>query len=107
MAPPGFCPRRIFEFVKESREQQDNEQWHLLILEEIVQKQGRRENYLLFRIVPQTDRLFLLLSHQLDSVRDSTALELTCSTPISKITPNMNICISFQENPAMENRSFL
>lgn len=28
---PNFA-RRIFEFVKESRCQQDNEQWHLLIL---------------------------------------------------------------------------
>jgi ubiquinol oxidase len=27
-AKPKFA-RRIFEFVKESREQQDNEQWHL------------------------------------------------------------------------------
>ena len=34
---PNFA-RRIFDFVKESRDQQDNEQWHLLILEEMVQK---------------------------------------------------------------------
>lgn len=49
---PGFA-RRIFDFVKESRTQQDNEQWHLLILEEIVQKQQIRENFFLYRIVPQ------------------------------------------------------
>ena len=36
---PDFA-RRIFEFVKESRDQQDNEQWHLLILEELIQKKG-------------------------------------------------------------------
>src|SRR5580693_2179287 len=42
---PGFA-RRIFEFVKKSREQQDNEQWHLLILEELVQKKGIREGFL-------------------------------------------------------------
>jgi hypothetical protein len=49
---PGFA-RRIFDFVKESRAQQDNEQWHLLILEEIVQKKQLRENFFLYRIVPQ------------------------------------------------------
>ena len=51
-ARPGFA-RRVFEFVKESRAQQDNEQWHLLILEELVQKSGVGENYLLARIAPQ------------------------------------------------------
>ncbi|MBI2069477.1 MAG: hypothetical protein HYT79_02665 [Elusimicrobia bacterium] len=49
---PGFA-RRIFEFVKESRDQQDNEQWHLLILEEITQKKGIRENFFLYRLLPQ------------------------------------------------------
>ena len=49
---PGFA-RRVFEFVKESRAQQDNEQWHLLILEEMVQKSGVGENYLFARIIPQ------------------------------------------------------
>jgi len=49
---PNFA-RRVFEFVKESRDQQDNEQWHLLILEELVQKKGVRENYFFARILPQ------------------------------------------------------
>ncbi len=51
-AKPDFA-RRIFEFIKESRDQQDNEQWHLLILEEQVQKKGIKENFLLARILPQ------------------------------------------------------
>ena len=51
-ALPGFA-RRIFEFVKESRTQQDNEQWHLLILEEMVQKKGVRENFFMARVLPQ------------------------------------------------------
>ena len=38
---PHFA-RRIFEFVRESRQQQDNEQWHLLILEEVVQNKNCR-----------------------------------------------------------------
>ncbi len=51
-AKPNFA-RRVFEFIRESRAQQDNEQWHLLILEELVQKKGVRENFFLHRIVPQ------------------------------------------------------
>ena len=49
---PHFA-RRIFEFVRESLQQQDNEQWHLLILEEMVQGKGIRENFFLHRVVPQ------------------------------------------------------
>ncbi len=51
-AAPHFA-RRIFEFVKESRSQQDNEQWHLLILEELVQKRAIRESFFWHRLVPQ------------------------------------------------------
>ena len=51
-AMPDFA-RRIFEFVKESRAQQDNEQWHLLILEELVHKKGVEEGFVLFRVAPQ------------------------------------------------------
>jgi len=49
---PDFS-RRIFDFVKESRQQQDNEQWHLFILEEMIQQKGIRENFFLFRLLPQ------------------------------------------------------
>lgn len=49
---PDFA-RRIFEFVKESRQQQDNEQWHLLILEELIQNKNIHENLFLHRIIPQ------------------------------------------------------
>ena len=45
--------KRIFEFVKESRQQQDNEQWHLLMLEEMVQRKQIRENFVWFRVMPQ------------------------------------------------------
>jgi ubiquinol oxidase len=56
-AEPGFA-RRVFEFVKESRAQQDNEQWHLLILEEMLQKDGVRENFFLYRVGPQIVAFF-------------------------------------------------
>jgi len=49
---PTFA-RRIFERVEESRLQQDNEQWHLLILEELVGATERRETFFRFRVIPQ------------------------------------------------------
>ena len=49
---PEFA-RRIFERVTESRRQQDNEQWHLLILEELVDAQPGRESFVRYRLLPQ------------------------------------------------------
>ncbi len=51
-AHPDFA-RRIFDRVKESRAQQDNEQWHLLILEELTDKKDIHESFLWYRLVPQ------------------------------------------------------
>ena len=49
---PGLA-RRIFDRIKESRHQQDNEQWHLLILEELVAAEGIREGFVKFWLMPQ------------------------------------------------------
>jgi hypothetical protein len=49
---PGFA-RRIFDRVRECRQQQDNEQWHLLILEELIGRQGVREGFVKFWLLPQ------------------------------------------------------
>jgi len=51
-ADPDFA-RRIFEWVRESRSQQDNEQWHLLILEELKNKSGIREHFFYRSLMPQ------------------------------------------------------
>ncbi len=45
--------RRVFDRVVESRAQEDNEQWHLLILEELIAKQGAREGFVKFAVMPQ------------------------------------------------------
>jgi ubiquinol oxidase len=45
--------RRIYDRVRESREQQDNEQWHLLILEELIARSRKRENRIYYFLVPQ------------------------------------------------------
>jgi hypothetical protein len=47
---PGFA-RRVFDTVRLARWEQDNEQWHLLILEEQLSK--RRLPFLRHRVVPQ------------------------------------------------------
>jgi hypothetical protein len=45
--------RRIFERVTESRGQQDNEQWHLLILSERIAQQPMQEGWLKYTVLPQ------------------------------------------------------
>jgi len=54
---PHFA-RRVFEFVKESREQQDNEQWHLLIIEELLRERGAKQGFVRFVLIPQLLALF-------------------------------------------------
>jgi len=45
--------RRVFDRVTESRAQEDNEQWHLLILEEMITDRGTKEGRVRFGLVPQ------------------------------------------------------
>jgi hypothetical protein len=49
---PEFA-RRTFERVRQSRVQHDNEQWHLLILQELVLTRGIREGFVAYWLVPQ------------------------------------------------------
>ncbi len=49
---PGFA-RRVFDRVRESRQQQDNEQWHLLILQDLIARRGIREGFVAYWLVPQ------------------------------------------------------
>ncbi len=49
---PTFA-RRVYERVEESRGQPDNEQWHLLILEELLEEEGRRRPALRTWLLPQ------------------------------------------------------
>jgi hypothetical protein len=45
--------RRIFEYVREARAAQDNEQWHLLIVDELIERSGQRTSWLFGRAIPQ------------------------------------------------------
>jgi ubiquinol oxidase len=44
--------KRVFERITETRMEQDNEQWHLLILEDLVQRDGTRRSFLMHRMTP-------------------------------------------------------
>lgn len=50
--------RRIFNWVRESRLQQDNEQWHLLILKELKNKNGIRDKFFYHWLIPQVIAFF-------------------------------------------------
>jgi ubiquinol oxidase len=48
---PNFA-RRVFDRVRTARWEQDNEQWHLLIMEELTAENGR-SGFLRSRVIPQ------------------------------------------------------
>jgi len=43
---------RVFDRIVTTRAEQDNEQWHLLILQDLVQRRGLQQSPLLHRLVP-------------------------------------------------------
>jgi hypothetical protein len=43
---------RVFDRIVQTRAEQDNEQWHLLILQDLVQRRGLRQSLVLHRLVP-------------------------------------------------------
>lgn len=63
--------------MQESRDQQDNEQWRLLILEELVDAPGLREPFLRYRLLPQLLALvYYQLSWLLYALRPSSSYQL-------------------------------
>ena len=84
---PDFA-RRIFDRVRESRQQQDNEQWHLLILEDLIARRGVREGFIKFWLLPQ-----LVVSSTIRSSGCCTCSGRrgpTPSMPSSRTTPSRN-----------------
>ena len=45
--------RQLHDTVEDDRAEQDNEKWHVLILDELQAAEGRRESWLRFRLLPQ------------------------------------------------------
>ena len=102
-AEPHFA-RRVFEFVRESRAQQDNEQWHLLILEEMIHKRGVRENFFLYQILPQFAAFFYYhVSWLLYVLKPSWSYELNADFEDHAEHEYMEFV---RDNPAWENEPF-
>lgn len=45
--------RRVHERIVEAREQQDNEEWHLLIMAELATREGTGRGWVRYRLLPQ------------------------------------------------------
>ena len=90
----GDFARRVFERVQECRRQQDNEQWHLLILEEWVDRQKIHEGFVRHRLVPQVMAFLLYRISWLLYPRGAIG-----STPSSRTTRSGNTCDSCRSTP--------
>lgn len=102
-AAPDFA-RRIFEFVKEARRQQDNEQWHLLILEEITHQRRPEEDFIRYRIVPQITAFFYYhVSWLLYVIKPSLSYSLNADFEDHAEHEYMEFV---EENPSFENQPF-
>ncbi len=102
-AAPRFA-RRIFDFIRESRAQQDNEQWHLLILEEMTQKKAVRENFFFYLILPQFMAFFYYhVSWLLYVMKPAWSYGLNADFEDHAEHEYMHFV---KENPAFENESF-
>lgn len=44
--------KRVFDRIVQTRAEQDNEQWHLLILQDLAQRRGMRQSFLRHRLAP-------------------------------------------------------
>ncbi|MBI5202417.1 MAG: hypothetical protein HY925_12575 [Elusimicrobia bacterium] len=99
---PGFA-RRIFEFVRESREQQDNEMWHLLIIEEMLRR-GRQGGFWRFVVLPQLLAFFYYhVSWLLYVIRPSLSYRLNADFEDHAEHEYMRFV---EENPSLEETPF-
>jgi ubiquinol oxidase len=96
---PGFA-RRVFDRVRTSRWEQDNEQWHLLILEELTSRSGRPRSFLRSRVVPQLLAFaYYQLSWVLYAVRPAWSYRLNADF---EDHAEHEYALLVQENPAWE-----
>lgn len=92
--------RRIFDKVRVSRIQQDNEQWHLLILEELVEREGTRLGFVRHRVLPQILAFFYYqLSWLLYAVRPDWSYRLNADF---EDHAEHEYALMVKENPAWE-----
>ncbi|PZS19448.1 MAG: hypothetical protein DLM54_07005 [Acidimicrobiales bacterium] len=96
--------RRIHDRVVEARAQQDNEQWHLLILNELVDQRGIPEDRLHFTVLPQVLAfIYYQLSWVLFIIRPAWSYRLNASFEDHAEHEYMELV---KENPEWENEPF-
>jgi ubiquinol oxidase len=101
---PGLA-RRIHDRVAEARAQQDNEQWHLLILEELVARTGKKESRLLYYWTPQAIAFaYYQLSWLMYVVRPAWSYELNADFEDHAEHEYMTLVT---EHPEWENQPFI
>jgi ubiquinol oxidase len=97
---PQFA-RRVFEFVKQSRNEQDNEQWHMFILEELVAKKNLGRGIVRFFILPQIMAFtYYQISWLLYVIKPSLSYSLNVAFEDHAEREYMNLV---RENPEFEN----
>jgi ubiquinol oxidase len=96
--------RRIFERVTESRGQEDNEQWHLLILEELIARAGIREGRVKYWIIPQVLAfVYYQLSWLLYVIHPAWSYQLNADF---EDHAEHEYALMVQENPKWEDQPF-
>ena len=96
--------RRIFERVHESRAQQDNEQWHLLIMAEQIHKKGMKIGYIRFFLIPQIIAFtYYHISWLLYVIRPSLSYKLNMEFEDHAEHEYMNFV---RDNPQLEQEPF-
>ena len=96
--------RRVFHRLEESRSQQDNEHWHLLILEELVEASGRMESFFRHRVLPQILAfVYYQLSWLLSTVRPAWSYGMNADF---EDHAEHEYALFVQENPHLEARPY-
>ncbi len=100
---PHFA-RRVFDQVRVSRFEQDNEQWHLLILEELVAEQGAHLGFVRHRVIPQIIAfVYYQLSWIMYAIRPSWSYRLNADF---EDHAEHEYALLVQENPQWENERY-
>ena len=101
---PTFA-REVFDRVGTSRDQEDNEQWHLLLLEEMIARDGVWEGTVKFFIVPQAVAfVYYQLSWLMYVMRPAWSYRLNADF---EDHAEHEYALLVQEHPEWENQRFV
>ena len=96
--------RRIHERLEESRGQQDNEEWHLLIMSELAAREGTGYGWLRYRLLPQiTATVYYLLSWLLFLIAPAASYRLNADF---EDHAEHEYALLVEEHPEWESRPF-